>query len=87
MIMLDEPMMGLDPKAIKELKNIFIELKKAGCAVLISTHIIDSIEEIWDKVLVMNKGKIVLERTREELEEKSESLEDVFFKYTEGAIV
>jgi ABC-2 type transport system ATP-binding protein len=35
----------------------------------------------------MNKGKIVLERTREELEEKSESLEDVFFKYTEGAIV
>ncbi len=87
MIMLDEPMMGLDPKAIKELKKTFTELKNQGCAVLISTHIIDSIEEVWDKVLIMNKGKVVLSTTREELEEKSESLEDVFFNHTEGAIV
>lgn len=84
MIMFDEPMMGLDPKAIKELKSIFFELKKDGCAVLISTHIIDSIEEVWDKVLIMNKGNVILSRTRKELDEKAESLEDVFFKYTEG---
>ena len=68
--MFDEPMMGLDPKAIKELKSIFTELRNEGCAVLISTHIIDSIEEVWDKVLIMNKGKVVLSRTRDELEEK-----------------
>lgn len=84
MVMFDEPMVGLDPKAIKELKSIFIELKNEGCAVLISTHIIDSIEEVWDKVLIMNKGRVVLSRTRKELEEMSESLEDVFFRYTEG---
>ncbi|NLM10064.1 MAG: ABC transporter ATP-binding protein [Clostridiaceae bacterium] len=83
-IMLDEPMVGLDPKAIKELKSIFIDLKNQGCAVLISTHIIDSIEEVWDKVLIMNKGRVILSRTREELEEKAESLEDVYFRHTEG---
>lgn len=84
MIMLDEPMVGLDPKAIKELKNMFLELKYTGCALLISTHIIDSIEEVWDKVLIMNKGKVVLERTRSEMESNSESLEKVFFDTTEG---
>jgi ABC-2 type transport system ATP-binding protein len=40
MVLFDEPMMGLDPKAIKELKDIFLELREKGCAVLISTHIL-----------------------------------------------
>jgi len=84
MVMLDEPMVGLDPKAIKELKNLFVELKGSGCAVLISTHIIDSIEEVWDRVLIMNKGKVILERTRNEMENSSESLEKIFFDTTEG---
>jgi len=86
MIMLDEPMMGLDPKAIKELKNTFLELKNSGCAVLISTHIIDSIEEVWDKVLIMSKGRIILSRTRDEMEDNKESLEEIFFAATEGAV-
>jgi len=85
MIMFDEPMVGLDPKAIKELKSIFAEFKNNGCAVLISTHIIDSIEDVWDKVLIMNRGSVILSRTRTELEEQAETLEDVFFRYTEGA--
>jgi ABC-2 type transport system ATP-binding protein len=84
MIMLDEPMMGLDPKAIKELKSVLVDLKNQGCAVLISTHIIDSIEEVWDRVLIMNKGKVVLSRTRKEVENNAESLEKIFFDTTEG---
>lgn len=83
MIMFDEPMIGLDPKAIKELKDIFIELKNSGCAVLISTHIIDSIEEVWDKVLIMNKGEIIVNRTRNEMEASGESLEHIFFSVTD----
>ena len=85
MVLFDEPMIGLDPKAIKELKAVFSELKDAGAAVLISTHIIDSIEEIWDKVLIMNKGRIVLSCTRAELDATSESLEQTFFRVTEEA--
>jgi ABC-2 type transport system ATP-binding protein len=84
-LMFDEPMIGLDPKAIKELKAVFAELRGSGCAVLISTHIIDSIEEIWDKVLIMNKARIVLARTRAEQEATGESLESVFFSVTEDA--
>ena len=83
-ILFDEPMIGLDPKAIKELKKVFLELKEEGSAVLISTHIIDSIEEIWDKALIMNEGKVVLLRTRKEIEETGESLEERFFEVTEN---
>ncbi len=82
MVLFDEPMIGLDPKAIKELKGVFAELRASGAAVLISTHIIDSIAEVWDEVLIMNRAKIVLARTREDLESAGEDLEDVFFRVT-----
>lgn len=83
MIMFDEPMIGLDPKAIKELKAVFMELRNKGCAVLISTHIIDSIDEVWDRVLVMHQGEIVLSATRDEMAQSGESLEEAFFRLTE----
>ncbi|MCX7773992.1 MAG: ABC transporter ATP-binding protein [Clostridia bacterium] len=83
MVMFDEPMIGLDPKAIKELKDLFVELKNSGCAILISTHIIDSVDEMWDKVLIMNKGEIVFNRTRSDMMASGESLEQIFFEVTE----
>lgn len=83
-ILFDEPMVGLDPKAIKELKKVFVELKGRGCSVIISTHIIDSIDEIWDKALIMKDGEIILARTRKELEDRNESLEEIFFDVTEN---
>lgn len=82
-ILFDEPMIGLDPKAIKELKKVFLELKESGCSIIISTHIIDSIDDIWDKAIVINKGSIVYKTTRSELKEKNESLEEIFFEVTE----
>lgn len=82
-IFFDEPMIGLDPRAIKELKDTFKELKQSGCSVMISTHIIESVEELWDKVLIMKSGNIVMSRTRKELEESGESLEEIFFRVTE----
>ncbi|KGM95183.1 ABC transporter ATP-binding protein [Clostridium novyi A str. 4552] len=82
-ILFDEPMIGLDPKAIKELKKVFLELKESGCSIIISTHIIDSIDDIWDKAVVVNKGNIVYKTTRGELQEKNESLEEIFFEVTE----
>lgn len=84
-MMFDEPMIGLDPKAIKELKSVFTELREKGSAVLISTHIIDSIEEVWDRVLVMHQGEIVMSSTRDELDASGETLEQAFFRLTETA--
>lgn len=83
-ILFDEPLMGLDPKAIKELKKAIVELKEKGSAVLISTHIIDSVDNFWDKVLIMKNGNIVLSGTKQELMGRNESLEELFFDVTEG---
>jgi ABC-2 type transport system ATP-binding protein len=81
-VLFDEPMIGLDPKAIKELKKVFLDLKANGCSVLISTHIIDSITEIWDKTLIMKNGRIMTSLSRQELDHSTESLEELFFKVT-----
>jgi ABC-type multidrug transport system ATPase subunit len=85
-ILFDEPLVGLDPKAIKELKKAFLELRDSGCSILISTHIIDSVDEFWDKVLIMKEGKIILSGTRQELEDRKESLEQIFFDVTEETV-
>lgn len=82
-LLFDEPFVGLDPHAIKELKNIFIELKQAGSSVLVSTHMLDSVEEFWDRCLILMNGRVVAERTRADIERNGEDLEDLFFKITE----
>lgn len=83
-ILFDEPLVGLDPRAIKELKKIFMLLKNQGCTIIISTHILDSVDEFWDKVLIMKAGEIILSKTRKELVDSEESLEKIFFDATEG---
>ena len=83
-IMLDEPLVGLDPHAIKELKQMLLELRQRGCSILVSTHMLDSVEELWDKALIMVKGRIAAVRTRSEIEANGEDLEQLFFAITEG---
>jgi ABC-2 type transport system ATP-binding protein len=83
-ILLDEPLIGLDPHAIKELKMMMQELRQAGCTILVSTHMLDSVSELWDRALIMMNGKIAAIRTRKEVEESGENLEETFFQITEG---
>ncbi len=83
-ILLDEPLIGLDPHAIKELKMMLQELKSSGCAILVSTHMLDSVDELWDRALIMMNGKIAAIRTRVEIESSGEDLEQLFFSITEG---
>lgn len=59
LLILDEPMSGLDPIGRKEIKDIIITAKKRGKTVIFSTHILPDIEMIADKVCVINKGEIV----------------------------
>ena len=79
-------MIGLDPHAIKELKKLFVELKNEGCSLLVSTHMIDSIEELWDTTFIMQGGKIAATVERKEVTDGIKTLEDIFFEITEGAI-
>ncbi|MDD6033692.1 MAG: ATP-binding cassette domain-containing protein, partial [Oscillospiraceae bacterium] len=80
-IIFDEPMVGLDPHAIKELKEVFRELKASGASVLISTHMLDSVEDFWDVAHIMMNGSFAATRRSGE---EGESLEQLFFAITEG---
>ena len=83
-IVFDEPMVGLDPHAIKELKAVFAELKTAGASVLISTHMLDSVEDYWDVAHIMVNGRFAATRKNEAPSEGECSLEELFFSITEG---
>lgn len=82
-IIFDEPMVGLDPHAIKELKEIFVELKNSGASVLISTHMIDSVENYWDVANIMVNGSFAATKANDS-EDSAKSLEELFFEITEG---
>lgn len=83
-LLFDEPLVGLDPHAIKELKAMLVEYKNAGAAILLSTHMLDSVSEFWDSTNIMVNGKIAARRTRNEILGTGEDLEELFFKITEG---
>ena len=68
-LILDEPTVGLDPKQITEIRNLIKELGKTH-TVIISSHILSEISQICNKVIIINKGKIVAVDTPEKLEEK-----------------
>ncbi len=84
LLLVDEPMVGLDPRAIKELKTIFIEERNKGTSLLISTHLLSSVEDLWDQALILMNGKFAARRTRADVEVSGESLEHLFFSITEG---
>ena len=84
MLLLDEPMIGLDPHVIKELKQMLTEMRAQGRTLLISTHIIDSVDMLWDRTIIMQNGTLRANVTREELEAQNKTLEDLFFEVTEG---
>lgn len=83
-ILLDEPMIGLDPHAIKELKIIIEQMRSDGKTVLMSTHIIDSVDMLWDRTIIMQNGIIKANVTKSELETTGTALEELFFEVTEG---
>ena len=81
---LDEPMTGLDPSAAFELKQMMREHAKAGNAVLFSTHVLEVAEQLCDRIIIINKGKIIKEGTLDylTLDNPGMSLEEIFVKLT-----
>lgn len=84
MILMDEPMIGLDPHAILKLKEMIENLRAEGRTALISTHIIDSVDMLWDRAIIMKGGRIMKNVTKAELDASGETLEQLFFEVTEG---
>lgn len=81
---LDEPMTGLDPTAAFELKQMMREHANAGNAVLFSTHVLEVAEQLCDRILIINRGKIITEGTLEflRLNNPGMTLEEIFVKLT-----
>lgn len=86
LLILDEPMVGLDPKSSYNLKKIMRERKEAGKMVFFSTHIMEVAENICDRIAIISNGKIVaqgsLDQIRESLDE-DKSLEELFLELTD----
>lgn len=81
-VIFDEPLVGLDPHGIRELKAMMVNLKQEGCAMLVSTHMIESMEENWDITYIMKQGKVANVCRREDVAEGK--LEELYFAVTEG---
>lgn len=79
LMVLDEPFVGLDPKAARELKTIMRELCDAGGAIFFSTHVLEVAEKLCDKVAVIKQGRLVASGGMDEVKGDS-SLESVFFE-------
>ena len=88
-IVVDEPMVGLDPKAARLLKDIFRQFVTRGGTVLMSTHTLEVAEAMCDRVAIIQHGKIVAEGTVDDIRRQHKagdaSLEELFLKLTGGA--
>lgn len=83
----DEPLIGIDPKGARELKNMLLERREAGGSVLISTHQLDTAERLCDRVIILNHGRLVAEGTLADLHADmrmgaDSTLEDMFLTLT-----
>ena len=79
-IIFDEPLSGLDPHGIRELQRAVAEMRDAGRSVLVSTHMIDTVEENWDVTFIMRKGRMERECRRAD---QMEALADIYFSLFE----
>jgi len=87
-ILLDEPLIGIDPKGVYELKEMIAAAKAKSASVLISTHMLDTAERLCDRIVIIRSGEVVAEGTLAELHQRASldgeaSLEEVFLTLTE----
>jgi ABC-2 type transport system ATP-binding protein len=87
-MVLDEPLVGLDPRAAHQLKEMFREHCDAGKTLFFSTHIMEVAEKLCDRIGIIHKGKLVACGTMEELKaidktEAGQSLEEIFLELTD----
>jgi ABC-2 type transport system ATP-binding protein len=84
LVMLDEPLSGLDPHAARALKDLLRERAARGLGVLVSTHLLDVAERLCDRVVILHRGRKLAEGTLAELRgaRRDATLEDVFLALT-----
>jgi len=86
-LVIDEPMVGLDPRTVRAVKDIFIDHARRGGTVFMSTHTLDIAEAVADRIGIINRGRLVAVGKLHELKQRAQrqhSLEEVFLQLTEA---
>ncbi len=87
LLVVDEPIVGLDPRTIRAIKVLFREIAQAGGTVFMSTHTLDVAEAVADRIGIINRGHLITVGTLDELRRSSAAggrLEDIFLTLTDG---
>jgi ABC-2 type transport system ATP-binding protein len=88
LMILDEPLTGLDAAAARVVKDILIERVKRGCTVVLTTHILEIAERLAERISIIARGRIIAQGTMAQLRGGSahgETLEDIFLELTSGS--
>jgi ABC-2 type transport system ATP-binding protein len=89
-LIVDEPMVGLDPHGARDLKRAFTRYARSGMTVFLSTHSLDVAEELADSLAIIHKGKIIvsgsLEQIRDSAGSHADGLEDIFLQLTSAQL-
>lgn len=86
-LVVDEPLIGLDPRSARIVKDLFVEQARSGVAVLMSTHLLSIAEELADTIGIIDRGKMLARGTLAEIRDRVQSsgpLEELFLKLTGG---
>jgi ABC-2 type transport system ATP-binding protein len=86
LLLLDEPLSGLDVNAAIMIKDLLAGLASDGKTILYSSHVLDVVEKVCDRVLIIHKGKLIADGTSESLmaSTQASTLEDVFRRLTDS---
>ena len=88
-VVVDEPMVGLDPRGARLIKDVFRRMSERGVAILMSTHTLEVAQELSDRITIINKSRIVAQGTVDEVRGLSgtgdDQLTSVFLKLTGGS--
>lgn len=85
---IDEPFLGLDPLGIRSLLDFMMDLKNSGSSILLSSHILSTIENYCDRFIVLHKGKVIAQGTLAEIAatagHQGLTLEQLFYELVQG---
>jgi ABC-2 type transport system ATP-binding protein len=85
LLIVDEPMVGLDPRGARQIKRVFRDLAAEGRTVFLSTHTMEDAAEVCDRIAIVHKGRIAVLGTLAEIVGPGEKLEDLFLRITGAA--
>jgi len=82
-LILDEPVTGLDPIGIRDVRKILENLRGQGVTVILNSHLLSEVEKTCETAAILYKGKILIKDTITSIVKDNETLEDVFIRYIE----